>query len=68
MNRRPYAAPSEQILLSRETAAVREKALRIDSVNLRFFTGFVISPPSMRNVPSRVMPVMTAFMGSTTFV
>src|SRR5437867_2090444 len=46
--------------------AVR-RASRMDWVNRKFFTGRVTSPDSMRNVPSRVIPVMVDSKGCTTF-
>src|SRR5262249_32574583 len=36
-----------------------------DSLKRRFFTDFVISPFSIRNVPSRVRPVYNTVRGST---
>jgi|GEM_PF-4837400 len=40
----------------------------MDWVNRRFLTGWAISPSSIRNVPSRVMPVIVDSTGWTMFV
>ena len=39
----------------------------IDCVKRKFMTGPTISPRSIRNVPSRVMPVMLDSIGFTMF-
>ena len=54
--------------VSRPIISVPVSASTIDWVNRRFFTGCAISPFSIRNVPSRVMPVIVDSIGWTTFV
>ena len=53
--------------VSRPVISTSRRASMIDWVNRKFFTGPVTSPRSTRNVPSRVIPVITASLGCTTF-
>src|SRR6185369_14753832 len=64
------AAPRKPLIVLREllTALTPASASRYDCVNRRFRTGPTISPRSTRKVPSRVMPVIIASFGWTTFV
>ena len=39
----------------------------MDWVNRKFLTGYAISPFCTSQVPSRVMPVITDWVGCTTF-
>ena len=52
---------------SRPTMSVALSVSRIDWVNLMFFTGCRTSPSSISHRPSRVIPVMIASRGWTTF-
>ena len=50
---------------SRESDSMFENASTIDCVQRRFGRRATTSPSRMRNVPSRVVPVMSAVFGSS---
>src|SRR5206468_7056246 len=55
------------ISVSLLTSCAPDRASRIDCVKRKFFTGYLISPPSTSHVPSRVIPVITDCVGWTMF-